>query len=186
MIVGAVVTERAYDVPAGSLRFVRLTYVLAAVLVGGAVLSGGVPKDSRDGRHAILLPVLRAVATYVCFVILGWLSHLLPPLRHGQLSLLHRVDAYRFSTIALAVCVLAVAEEVFYRGAVWEGSRAPLLTATVAHAITTLPAGNVALTVTAVVLGFVLGHERRRTGGWWAPALTHVLWVLLVIAWLPR
>jgi membrane protease YdiL (CAAX protease family) len=187
VIVAAVVTGRVYDAPYGSARFVRLTYVLALVLLGGALLSGGAPRaESRHDSHPVFGPAVRAVVLFAVFAVLAWVSPLLPPVHHGVRVLLRYADALPFATAALAAVVAGVAEEVFYRGAVFEHARLPVVTATLAHAVTTLPARNVALTLAAVVLGSLLGHSRRRTGGWWAPAVTHALWSVLVIAWLPR
>jgi membrane protease YdiL (CAAX protease family) len=187
VVVAAVVTGRAFDKPYGSAGFLRLTYVLALVLVAGAVLSGGPPRaESRSDRHPWLGPVLRAVVLFAVFAVLSWVTPVLPPVRHGMRVLLRYADAYPFWRVALAAATVGVAEEVFYRGAVFERARLPVMTATLAHVVTTLPAGNVALTLSALVLGSVLGHARRRSGGWWAPAVTHALWSVLVIAWLPR
>jgi membrane protease YdiL (CAAX protease family) len=186
VVVAAVVTGRLFDAPPGAARAGRLAYVLAAVLVAGALLSGGPPQPHRSEARPFFVPALRGVALFAVFVVLGWLSVLFPPVHHGVRTLLRYADARPFWPTALAAATAGVAEEVFYRGAVFEKARLPLVTATLAHAVTTLPAGNLALTLSTFVLGSVLGHSRRRTGGWWAPALTHAVWSVLVVAWLPR
>ncbi|HEU0131901.1 MAG TPA: CPBP family glutamic-type intramembrane protease [Mycobacteriales bacterium] len=160
--------------------------LLAAVLVAGALLSGGVPVAHRRGKHPLVRPVLTALAVFVVFVVVGWFARLLPPVDHAVDSVLRRADAWSWPAAALLAAVAGVAEEVFYRGAVFERARLPLVTATAAHALATLPALNVALTGAALLLGVVLGLSRRASGGWWAPAVTHTAWSLLVLAWLPR
>ena len=186
LVAAAVLTDRAYDAAPGTGAVSARSWAVAAVLVAGAVLSGGLPKATRDGRYRLLRPVLTGVLLFVVFVVVGWFFRLLPLVDHAVTEVLRRADRESALAVALAATGAAVAEEVFYRGALFERARLPVLTTTLAHVLTTLPAGNVALTGAAAVLGVVLGSSRRASGGWWAPAVTHVTWSLLVIAWLPR
>jgi membrane protease YdiL (CAAX protease family) len=187
VVAAAVLTDRAYDARPGTGAVASRSWLVAAVLVAGALLSGGVPRAAaRAGRHPLVRPVLTGVLLFVTFVVAGWFVRLLPFADHAVADLLRRADRDGAFAVALAAAGAAVAEEVFYRGALFERVRAPVITTTLAHVVTTLPAGNVALTAAAAILGVVLGASRRASGGWWAPAVTHVTWSLLVIAWLPR
>ena len=56
---------------------------------------------------------------------------------------------------------------------------------TVAYAIATLATGNVMLSFAAVLLGVVVGLQRRASGGILAPILTHVTWSLAMLLVLP-
>jgi membrane protease YdiL (CAAX protease family) len=186
LVVVAVLTGRAFDAPYGSARVTHLSYGIAAVLVAGSVLSGGLSRGHRRGRHPVVGPVLSAFVLFLFFVVLAWLAHVVPPLHHGARVLRRYGDARHGFVAWWAPVVAGVAEEVFYRGALFERLRAPVVTTTFAHVLTTLPAGNVALTASAFVLGPFLGASRRTSGGWWAPAATHAVWTMLVLAWLPR
>ena len=56
---------------------------------------------------------------------------------------------------------------------------------TVAYAIATLATGNVMLSFAAVLLGLVVGLQRRASGGILGPILTHVTWSLAMLFVLP-
>ena len=56
---------------------------------------------------------------------------------------------------------------------------------TVAYGIATLATGNVMLSFAAVLLGLVVGLQRRASGGILGPILTHVTWSLAMLLILP-
>ena len=92
-----------------------------------------------------------------------------------------------FALILVVTVVNAVAEEVFFRGAVYAaiGARFTVALTTIVYAATIAISGNIALAFAAAVLGLVLAVERRMTGGILAPALTHVTWSVLMLIVLP-
>jgi len=61
----------------------------------------------------------------------------------------------------------------------------PVLWTTVAYAVATLATGNVMLAFAAILLGFVVGLERRASGGILGPILTHCTWSLAMLVALP-
>ena len=186
VVVAAYVTGRAFAAAPGSARQTTLTYALAAVLLAGAYVSGGWPRAHRHGRRPVVGPVLTGVLLFVAFAFFGWVASVIGPVDRAVDAVVRHARAGPFWEVALGATVAGLAEEVFYRGAVFERVRLPILTATLVHMVTTLPAGNVALTLAAAVLGVVLGLSRRTSGGWWAPAVTHVAWSLMIVLWLPR
>jgi uncharacterized protein len=56
---------------------------------------------------------------------------------------------------------------------------------TVAYAVATLATGNVMLSSAALLLGAVVGLERRASGGVLAPVLTHCAWSTTMLFALP-
>jgi membrane protease YdiL (CAAX protease family) len=56
---------------------------------------------------------------------------------------------------------------------------------TLAYTVATLATGNLMLGFAAVVLGAVVGLQRRASGGILAPILTHVTWSLSMLFALP-
>ena len=56
---------------------------------------------------------------------------------------------------------------------------------TVAYALATLATGNVMLTFAALLLGAVVGLQRRASGGILAPILTHCTWSVAMLFVLP-
>jgi membrane protease YdiL (CAAX protease family) len=81
---------------------------------------------------------------------------------------------------AAVVTVVAVAEEAFLRGALWtavrdwRGETAALLVSAVAFMVLHLPLYGWSSAPLDLAVGLVLGVLRERTGGWAAPAVTHV------------
>jgi membrane protease YdiL (CAAX protease family) len=186
LVAAAVLTGRVYDARPGSGRAWLLTYLLAAILVAGSLLSGGVPVTHRRGKRPVVRPFLTALALWLAFLVGGLVLRLLPAFDHGVRQILTRASASGVLAVAAGLVVAAFAEEVFYRGAVFERFRLPVLTATAFHVMATLPAGNVALSCAAAGLGVVLGLQRRTSGGWWVPAVTHASWSLLMVWFTPR
>jgi membrane protease YdiL (CAAX protease family) len=82
--------------------------------------------------------------------------------------------------------VNGVAEELFFRGAAYAAiPRHPVPATTAAYAVATFATGNVMLAFAAVLLGIVVGLERRASGGVLAPVLTHVTRSLAMLFALP-
>jgi hypothetical protein len=82
--------------------------------------------------------------------------------------------------------VNGAAEELFFRGAVYDaaGARAvPVSTA--AYVLATVPTRNPALMLASVVMGVLFAEQRRRTGGLQAPLITHLTWSALMLRFLP-
>jgi membrane protease YdiL (CAAX protease family) len=184
LVVAAVLTRKAYTVPSD--RVPPLAFAVAGVLVAGTLLSGGPPVAHRRGKHPVVRPVLTALLLFVAFAVLAEVARLVPPVHHAVNTALAHADRHDLWALVLSTAAAGVAEELFYRGALFERLPLPVVTTAAAHMLTTLPALNVALTGAAGLLGLVLGLSRRASGGWWAPAVTHVAWALMMIAWLPR
>ena len=82
--------------------------------------------------------------------------------------------------------VNGVAEELFFRGAAYAAiPRHPVAWTTVAYVVATAATGNVMLAFAAILLGVVVGLERRASGGILAPILTHVTWSTAMLFALP-
>ena len=88
--------------------------------------------------------------------------------------------------LLLITVVNGVAEELFFRGALYAAvPRYPVVWSTVAYVVATLATGNFMLAFAAVLLGVVVGLERRASGGILAPILTHVTWSTVMLFALP-
>ena len=85
--------------------------------------------------------------------------------------------------ITIVTVVNGIAEEVFFRGALFAaiGRRYPVVISTVVYAVATVATGNPMLVFAALTLGFVLGLQRRASGGILAPILTHVTWSVIML-----
>jgi membrane protease YdiL (CAAX protease family) len=130
--------------------------------------------------------VLIGLALAGLFVLGALVVRELPYLGERVSGVLDYADEGSLPLIVLVTAVNGVAEELFFRGAVYAAvTRHPVLWTTAAYTIVTLATGNVMLAVAAVVLGAVVGLERRASGGILAPMLTHVSWSVGVLLALP-
>jgi membrane protease YdiL (CAAX protease family) len=110
-----------------------------------------------------------------------------PVLRDPVLMLLeHRRVGPLPLVIALTV-VNGVAEELFFRGALFAAFPVDLAVAgtTALYTLTTVPSGVPLLVLAALVLGLVAALQRRVTGGVLGPAITHVVWSTAMLLLLP-
>ncbi len=81
----------------------------------------------------------------------------------------------------------ALAEEMFFRGALWAlvQDSHPLAKTTLGYAATTTTTRNPALVLAGTATSILFGLQRRTSGGILAPALTHLTWSLLMLRYLP-
>jgi membrane protease YdiL (CAAX protease family) len=89
--------------------------------------------------------------------------------------------------VVLTTCANGVAEELFFRGALYSaaGARHPVAKATAAYTAVTAATRNPALTIAGALMGTLFGLQRRATGGVQAPIITHVTWSALMLRYLP-
>ncbi len=80
-----------------------------------------------------------------------------------------------------------LAEEVFFRGALYESLDADqaVVVSTAVYTLATVSTRNPALILAAAVMGALFSLQRRATGGLQAPALTHLTWSTLMVCFLP-
>ena len=177
---------------AGSARFYLLTASLAGTWAGGALGAGPGPwrgDDRRAGtartaRATIVVAVLTGGATFAVFYGAARAARRCPALRRAIASVLRYADNGSTPLVVLIAAGSGVAEELFFRGALWSGPR-PLRATTLAYAASTAATGNPALALAGLATSVVFGWQRAATGGVLAPAVTHVTWSLLMLRYLP-
>jgi membrane protease YdiL (CAAX protease family) len=191
-LLGTVLLGFALRIDPGSHWFYPATVLLAAVWTVGAFASGGL----RLGRIAFpfVTPVVVGLLLAAVFVVGALLVHDLSFL-HGLQGQVEKVVDYAdqgsVPLLVVITTVNGVAEELFFRGAVYAAiavnpaAWSPVVWTTVGYGVATAASGNVMLTFAAVVLGLVVGFERRASGGILAPALTHCTWSLVMLLVLP-
>jgi membrane protease YdiL (CAAX protease family) len=94
-------------------------------------------------------------------------------------------DRGAWPLLVLVTAATGVAEELFFRGALYDVVPRPVAATTVVYGVTTLATGNLLLTFAAFFLGAVVGLERRRYGGVVPSILTHCTWSLSMLLLLP-
>jgi uncharacterized protein len=176
----------------GSVQFYGATLLLAAVWAVGAFASGPlhlgrVGIDETAAARPIVQPILIGAGLSIVFVVGAFIVRLIPPLADQVRAVLDFAGEGSSALLLLVVTVLnGIAEELFFRGALYASipSRQVMVTA-VAYAIATAATGNVMLAFAALVLGVVVGLERRASGGILAPVLTHLVWSVTMLYALP-
>src|SRR5271166_77793 len=176
---------------AGSPQFYILTMGLAGTWASGALSSGPLPNmpQDRDGTRcrAIVMPVLTGAGAFGVFYGAARLARHVPPLNRAIASVLRYADDGSTRLVVLTVGANAVAEELFFRGALWSLAEKshPIVKTTLAYAATTAATRNPALVLAGTGTSVLFGLQRRTSGGFLAPALSHLTWSLLMLRYLP-
>lgn len=191
IVVGGAILGLSLRIEPGSPLFYAATLGLALLWTVGAFASGplhlGRIVDPRgDHRRPVVTPILLGLALAAVFVAGGLVVREIEWLDHQVRSVLDFADQGSVPLLVVITAINGVAEELFFRGAAYAATpRYPVALTTVAYAIATLATGNVMLSFAAVLLGVVVGLQRRASGGILAPILTHVTWSVSMLFALP-
>ncbi|MFJ9389931.1 CPBP family intramembrane glutamic endopeptidase [Nocardioides sp. NPDC101246] len=197
VVLGAVVLGVSLRIEPGSVWFYPAAFALAGVWVIGAFASGPLHlgridawrrrgQGERRFVRPVLPPILLGLGLAGIFVIGGLVVREIPWLDRQVRSVLDFADQGSLPILVVVTAVNGVAEELFFRGAVYAAlPRHPVAWTSVAYVIATLATGNVMLAFAAILLGVVVGLERRASGGVLAPILTHCAWSLSMLLALP-
>jgi membrane protease YdiL (CAAX protease family) len=190
VLAGALVLGLSLRIDPGSRWFYPATFGLAAVWTVGAFASGplhlGRIARRDDLVRPVLTPILIGLGLSAVFVAGALVVRTIEPLERQVSSVLDYADQGSLPLLALITAVNGVAEELFFRGAVYAAiPRRPVLWTSVAYIVATLASGNVMLSFAAILLGVIVGLQRRASGGILAPILTHCTWSLAMLLALP-
>ena len=199
VLVGAVVLGFSLRLDAGSNAFIYSTLVLAAVWTVGAFSSGPIylgridrgaaPAEGSKLPRPVVQPIALGLALAVLFVVGGLLIDELPflaGLDRQITKVLDYADQGSGPLVLVVTLLNGLSEELFFRGAVYAAiPRNPVVWSTVVYVIATLATGNVMLAFAAILVGAVVGLQRRASGGVLAPTLTHVTWSVIMLYALP-
>jgi len=191
LLAGAVVLGISLRSKPGEANFYWLTLALAAVWVVGAFISGplhlgGINWRGRNQRPVISGTMIGGLLGGI-FVLGGLVVREIPPVA----ALITRVLSFAhhgwLPLVVLITVVNGVAEEMFFRGAVYTalGRHRPVIISTVLYTAVTMASGNPMLGFAAIILGTACALERRASGGILAPMLTHFFWGLIMVLALP-
>jgi membrane protease YdiL (CAAX protease family) len=191
VVAGALVLAVSLRIEPGSGWFYPATLALAAVWTVGAFASGPLHlgrtlRGSDPGPRPVVVPVAYAALLAAAFVVGALVVRQVPWLDDQVRHVLDHADQGSVPLLALITAVNGVAEELFFRGALYAATpRHPVVVTTAAYVLAVLASGNVMLAFAAVLLGVLVGLERRATGGIQAPIITHVLWSVTMLVALP-
>jgi hypothetical protein len=190
VVLGGLVLGFSLRIEPGSPWFYPATLLLAGVWTVGAFASGplhlGLIEHPSGLRRPVVTPVLLGLALALVFVLGGLVVREIDVLDDQVRSVLDHAAEGAWPLLVLITVVNGIAEELFFRGAAYAAvPRHPVAVTTVAYALATLATGNVMLAFAAVLLGVVVGLQRRASGGILGPVLTHVTWSVTMLFALP-
>ncbi|HET9648744.1 MAG TPA: type II CAAX endopeptidase family protein [Microlunatus sp.] len=191
IVVGASLLGLSFSIEPGDPTFYPLTFGLAAVWVIGSFASGPlhlgrIPTRGKL-RRPILAPILVGLSLAAVFIVGALVFRMIPALAGLTEDVLGYARSGNVVIIAAITLVNGIAEELFFRGALFAaiGVRHPVLISTLIYGLATVPGGNPVLVFAALVLGLVVGLQRRAAGGVLAPILTHIAWSMTMLFVLP-
>ena len=192
IVVGAAVLGWTLRLPADSDRFIPASVLLAAVWIVGALGSGPLHLGRNRTRvggttRPFVQPVLLGLLLLAIFlaggVVISHISFLRDPVDH----LLAHAKFAAFPIVLAITIVNGIAEELFFRGALYSAAeRRPVLLTTVAYIAVTVLSGIPLLVLGAAALGLLCALERRVSGGVLAPIVTHLVWSVGMLVLLPE
>ncbi|WP_022909264.1 CPBP family intramembrane glutamic endopeptidase [Aestuariimicrobium kwangyangense] len=183
--VGAVALGLALDIAPGDVSFYPAALGVAALWMVGAVASGPLHLGrgrtrSGGGSRGVLQGFLLGLGLLVVFLLGAVVVGRIPVLRRPVDDLLAHAAHGSLPIVAAITFVNGVAEELFFRGAVYSSSprRWAIPVSTLCYAASTLWSGVPLLTFGALCLGLLTSAQRRVTGGVAGPIAAHLTWSL--------
>lgn len=190
VLLGAVVLGFSLRLTPGSNAFYASTLVLASIWAVGAFVSGPLHlgRIARNERmvRPVMTPILLGLGLAAVFVVGGLIVRQIDPLAHQVSKVLDFADQGALPILIAVTAVNGIAEELFFRGAAYAAiTRHPVGWTTGMYVVATAATGNIMLSFAAVLLGLLVGLQRRASGGILAPVLTHCTWSLAMLFALP-
>jgi membrane protease YdiL (CAAX protease family) len=199
VVIGAVVLGFSLRIdPSDTTRFYLWTLLLAVVWAVGAFASGplhlgrvGRPEEpDLAAPRPVVQPILIGAVLSVVFVLGAFVIKAVPLFDDNLSPFIERVleHANQGAPVILLVVTVVngIAEELFFRGAMYAAiPKHQVVITTIAYTVATLATGNVMLGFAAILLGAIVGLQRRATGGILAPILTHLTWSVAMLYALP-
>ena len=191
LVAGAVLLGVSLRSKPGDPAFYWFTAALAATWTAGAFRSGPLHLGSVNWRGRNQRPVITGTAVGLLmggvFLVGGLVTREIPPVAERITRVLEYTNFGPLWIIVVITVVNGVAEELFFRGALYTalGDFHPVAISTLLYVIATSASGNPMLGFAALILGTVCALERRATGGVLAPFLTHLVWGLIMVLALP-
>lgn len=173
-------------------EFYALTMAVAGTWFAGGVASGplhlGWMRSPKATLHRpVVTPVLTGAAVFGGFYGAALVAKRIPVLNRAVTRVLRYAHQGNPTLVTITTLTNGLAEEVFFRGALYAaaGGHNPVLKSTAVYGLATTSTRNPALVLASIVLGLLVGLQRKVTGGIQAPILTHLTWSVLMLHYLP-
>ncbi len=191
-VMGAVALGLTLAIRPGDVLFYPAMLGVAAVWAGGALASGRLRLGRARTRagatsRSVLQGVILGGVLLAVFLAGAVAVARIPVLRGPVDALLDHARFGSFAVVTVLTAVNGVAEELFFRGAVFAAlpARWRVAGTTLLYAATTLFSGVPLLTFAAACMGVLTAFQRRVTGGVLGPIATHLTWSIGMLWLLP-
>ncbi len=186
LVIGAAVLAWALRIEPGNPTFYGATFALAGVWAAGAFLSGPLhlgrahTRDGDVGGRAVVQSLALGALLLGVFLIGAAVVARVPVLRDPVEELLDHANVGSLWLVALITAVNGLAEELYFRGALYAavGRKHAVAATTVIYTLVTATSLIPLLVLAGAVIGVVVGLQRRVTGGILGPTITHLTWSL--------
>ena len=193
LLVGAVILTWALRIEPGDPTFYVATFALAGVWAIGAFASGplhlgrGHTRDGSETSRAVVQSLALGSLLLGLFLVGAVVVAQVPLLRNPVQELLDHARFGSLALVALITTVNGIAEELYFRGALYAGvgRRHAVAVTTVVYTAVTATSGIPLLILAGALVGLVVGLQRRVTGGILGPCITHLTWSLGMLFLLP-
>ena len=189
-LVGAAVLALTLNEPRSGGNFTLYALLLAAVWIVGAFASGPLHLGRWGTRRDLMKPIVFGVIAWAVFAVGALVVEQIPFLAKQVDSVISRANGgfWAHATVVAVAVVNGLAEEVFFRGAVYSafGRYRPALWSTVVYVLVTAASANAPLVLAGAIMGTLWALERRATRGVLASSVTHATWAVMMIFLLPR
>lgn len=193
LVLGAAILTWALRIEPGDPTFYVATFAVAAVWAAGAFLSGPLHlgrANTRDGRgssRAVVQSLALGALLLGVFMLGAVVVARIPFLREPVQELLDHARFGSLALVAVITMVNGVAEELYFRGAMYAGvgRKHAVAVTTVVYMLVTATSGIPLLILAGALVGLVVAFQRRVTGGILGPIITHLTWSLGMLFLLP-
>ncbi|WP_420039093.1 CPBP family intramembrane glutamic endopeptidase [Gordonia sp. MP11Mi] len=162
----------------------------------GAVWVGGVRLGTSSGRarRVGFVSTVTALGVAASFIVGGYLAARVPFLDDQIDELISRTDHAFVLSLFLVAAVTGVAEEMFFRGALFDVASRSLsgdsirtvAATTILYTVVTAVTANLGLTLAAAALGAMVGTARAYSGSVIPAIVGHLAWTVATIGILPQ
>ncbi len=191
-VVGAGLLGLGLSTRPGSRSFYATTLGVAGVWTVGGFASGPLHRgwiqlQDRSVERPVVVPLATGVAAFGGFYGAALAARRIPPLADPIASVLDYAEEGSLPWVLATTMANGLAEEVFFRGAVYSalGRQHPVVTSTAVYTVATVATRNPALVLAAAAMGTLFGLQRRASGGLQASTITHLTWSALMLRYLP-
>ena len=190
-VLGATALGASLSTEPGSKKFYASTGAVAGVWTLGALASGPlhrgwVRKADKQLERPVLTPLATGVGAFAAFYGAALVARRIPVLDDAISGVLTFADEGEDTLVLATTLANGVAEELFFRGALYAALPShPVAASTAIYTVATMTTRNPALVRAAGVMGTLFAAQRRSSGGVQAPIITHVTWSTLMLKFMP-